>query len=209
VAAGGGRSAGTWRGGPRGAGLRWLPGLTIRPEDPATAALIGRLRAARRRGYLTRAEFLAACRWKSPRPARLYARNAPVAVRRVSQGVLATGSEPRRMALLTTLHGVGVPVASAILTLLEPDRYGVLDIRVWRLLAGRRLIRGNRAGRAFSVAQWLRFLTLLRARARQLRVTARALEWSLFRHHRARQRGRLYDPPGTAGRLRARRGGPA
>jgi hypothetical protein len=30
--------------------------------------------------------------------------------------------------------GVSVPMASALLTLLDPKRYGVIDIRVWQLL---------------------------------------------------------------------------
>ena len=60
------------------------------------------------------------------------------------------------MELLTSLAGVSVPVASAILTLIDPRRYGVLDIRVWQLLvalgvmdgkpAGARVLRGGLAG---------------------------------------------------------------
>jgi len=30
--------------------------------------------------------------------------------------------------------GVSVPMASALLTLLDPKRYGVIDIRIWQLL---------------------------------------------------------------------------
>lgn len=43
-----------------------------REEDPATARLMARVRAARRRGFVSRGEFLAMCRWKSPRALRLY-----------------------------------------------------------------------------------------------------------------------------------------
>jgi hypothetical protein len=37
-----------------------------------------------------------------------------------------------RLGVLTSLHGVGVPVASAILALTEPERYCVIDFRGWR-----------------------------------------------------------------------------
>jgi hypothetical protein len=37
-----------------------------------------------------------------------------------------------RLGVLTALRGVGVPVASAILALAEPNRYCVIDFRGWR-----------------------------------------------------------------------------
>ena|SRR2546427_12023878 len=43
-------------------------------------------------------------------------------------------TRPPSLALLVGLKGVRVPMASAILTLIDPRRYGVIDIRVWQLL---------------------------------------------------------------------------
>jgi hypothetical protein len=37
-----------------------------------------------------------------------------------------------RVAILTSLPGVAVPIASAILALVYPDTYAVLDFRGWR-----------------------------------------------------------------------------
>jgi hypothetical protein len=85
-------------------------------------------------------------------------------------------------------------VASAILTLIDPARYGVLDIRVWQLLFALAAVGRNPAGRGFTVADWLDYLSAIREQARRLRVSARAVELTLFEHHRAVQRGRLYDP---------------
>ena len=48
---------------------------------------------------------------------------------------------------LLALDGVSVPVASAILTLLDPRRYGVLDIRAWQLLYAMQGVDANPAGR--------------------------------------------------------------
>lgn len=39
-----------------------------------------------------------------------------------------------RLKLLSVLPGVDIPVASSILTLCFPEKYGVLDFRVWRTL---------------------------------------------------------------------------
>lgn len=171
-----------------------LRAVPIRAEDPETAALIRRLRGVRKAGVFDRRDFLAMCRWKSPRALLHYRRHSAATVRRVSRAVLATRDEARRMMLLTALKGVSVPTASAILTLLEPRRYGVLDIRVWQLLHTIGAVRSRPQGRGFGVPQWLEFLTLIRAEARVLGLTARAVEWMLFGYHQSVQTGRLYEP---------------
>jgi len=179
----------------------------VREEDAGTAALVRALGPVRRRGAFTRAEFRRMCRWKSPRARRLWEANSAARVRAVSRAVLATRDEHRRMALLTGLAGVGVPMGSAILTLIEPRRYGVLDIRAWQLLFALRSVEGNRRGQSFTIAQWLEFLAALRHHARRLGVGARTVEYTLFHCHRKFQRGTLYVPPARARRARRPRAG--
>ncbi len=164
----------------------------VREEHPATAALIRDLAGVRARGAFTRGEFTRMCRWKSPRARLLWGANSPARVRAVSRAVLATRSERRRMELLTSLRGVGVPIASAILTLIDPRRYGVLDIRAWQLLVAIRSVRTNARGQAFTIAQWEQYLSALRHHARCLGVTARTIEYTLFECHRKFQQGTLY-----------------
>ncbi|MEX2223622.1 MAG: hypothetical protein WEG40_17675, partial [Candidatus Rokuibacteriota bacterium] len=161
-------------------------------EDPGTAALIARLAHVKAAGRFTRAEFLAMCRWKSPRSRRHYERNSAAAIRRASAAVLATRSERLRMARLVALPGVSVATASAILTLIDPRRYGVLDIRCWQLLGRIRSVAGNPRGRAFTVSQWEEYLERLRDHAHALGVSARMIEYTLFHCHRQLQRGRRY-----------------
>ena len=98
-------------------------------EDEKTDNLIRQLLPARRRGYLTPAELEAICRWKSPRAIKLIRSNKPWLIRRVTQQALSTRSERQRLSKLLTLKGVSVPMASAILMVLDPSRYGVIDIR--------------------------------------------------------------------------------
>jgi len=161
-------------------------------EDPATAALMRELAEVRRRGWFTRGELLRMCRWKSPRVRRHYAANRPAAVRRISRAALAARSEETRLELLTRLRGVSVPTASAVLTLIDPRRYGVLDIRAWQLLFGLGSVDRKPAGRGFTLRDWLEYLGELRRHARRLGVTARAVEYTLFQCHRKFQKGRLY-----------------
>ena len=175
----------------------------VREEHPATAALIRDLAGVRARGSFTRGEFTRMCRWKSPRARLLWEANSPARVRAVSRAVLATRSERRRMELLTSLRGVGVPIASAILTLIDPRRYGVLDIRAWQLLFAIRSVTINARGQGFTIEQWEQYLSALRQHARRLRVTARTVEYTLFLCHRKFQQGTLYVR--SERRLRRRR----
>ncbi len=172
-------------------------------EDPGTRALIARLRHVRRRGQFSRAEFLAMSRWKSPRASLHYRRNSAALIRRISRGVLASRDEGHRIRLLTSFHGVSIPVASAILTLIDPGRYGVLDIRVWQLLHALGAVARKPGGRGFTAEDWTSYLACLRPAARRLRVSVRIVEYTLFHCHRRFQAGRLYDPV-RAGRPRAR-----
>lgn len=173
-------------------------------EDETTLALMRRLRPARGRRYLTPGELEAVCRWKSARAIQHIRANTPRKVRSATLRALATRSERQRLEVLRTLKGVSVPMASAILTLLDPRRYGVIDIRVWQLLYKLRVVRQKPSGTGFNFDNWSRFLTIVRHFSRKLSVNARDIERTLFIVHRKYQKDRLY----ASGR-HPRRGRPA
>ena len=69
-------------------------------------------------------------KWKSPRPARLIEDNTENEIAVALQFASApTTPEGLAVAVLTALRGVGIPMASAILTAINPERYTVLDFR--------------------------------------------------------------------------------
>src|SRR5262249_4919436 len=131
-------------------------------ENPNTAALIRELRQARVRGYLTRQELEKVCRWKSARAIHLVKRNSATRVRAATRQALATRRERPRLQALRTLDGVDVPMASAILMLLNPRRYGVIDIRVWQLLYAFGEVTKKSSGVGFNFKNWYQFLMKLR-----------------------------------------------
>jgi len=164
----------------------------IREDTPDTLQLIWDLSVVRQRGHLTKPEFLAICRWKSPRAIRHFMKNSPDRIRRQSALALASRSERARFEALTALDGVGAPMASAILTLTNPRRYGVIDIRVWQLLFELGSVRMKPGGVGFTFSDWDQFLMELRYHAKQLGVSVRAVEYSLFLYHKRVKRGVLY-----------------
>jgi len=145
-------------------------------EDPATGRLILRLRHVRRDRDLSRSEVLEICSWKSPRSIRHCERNSAETVKSVICRGLASGSERKRLDLLTSLHGVSVPTASAILALTNPRRYGVLDIRVWQLLFRLGSVNQNRRGQGFRLHYWAEYLKILSHHSKRLGFPVRLVE---------------------------------
>ncbi len=164
----------------------------IARENPGTEDIIRRLAHVRFDGRLSRAEFLAMCHWKSPRSIGKCRRNRGSAIAKTAGKVFAARGEQRKLELLTGLHGVSVPTASAILTLTNPRRYGVIDIRVWQLLYALGSVSTNADGQGFTSSHWLQYLRILRHQARRLRIPVRLVELTLFQFHRGHQAGTLY-----------------
>lgn len=142
------------------------------------------------------------CRWKSPRGIRHCESNSHHRLREVSRGLFRTRVEAERLELLTSLAGVGIPTASAILTLTDPRRYGVIDIRAWQELFRMGAVQDRPGGQGFTPEHWLQYLDILRTEAARLEVTARQVEYSLFTSHQARQEGTLYRTTARDGVMR-------
>lgn len=182
-------------------GLRELPYEKLEPlirdywcdeELENTAALIKGLRVARHRGYLTPKELEEVCRWKSPRAIHHIRANTANQIRKATSAALRTSSEKRRLEALTSLNGVSIPMASAVLMLLYPKRYGVIDIRVWQLMHKVGAVTKNPRGIGFTFQNWYQFLMIIRYFARKFGVSARLVERALFSAHKKYQHGRLY-----------------
>jgi hypothetical protein len=161
-------------------------------DDDDTLALVRELRPARVRGYLTPSDLEKVCRWKSPRALQYIKGNSTASVRGATKRALETRSERRRLEALLELRGVSVPMASAILMLVDPKRYGVIDIRVWQVLHAVGTVTKKPSGVGFNFANWYQFLMILRYLSKTLGVKARDVERALFVAHKEYQKGRLY-----------------
>jgi hypothetical protein len=83
--------------------------------------------AVRERGYFTATEAENVIKWKSNRTITFLRRNDPQDVE-VITGMALKAPERLPHRVLGVLHGVGVPVASAFLTVARPDTFTVIDI---------------------------------------------------------------------------------
>jgi len=134
-----------------------LQNKLLRNEEPTTKVLIEKLRYVKPRGFFTKPEFLEVCKWKDPRQLRRsdWEDNKISEIVNISKQVFATHGEYQRIVLLDRLKGVGVPIASAILTLTDPQAYGVIDIRVWQVLYLYGEVNYDPQGTDLSTKHWL------------------------------------------------------
>lgn len=161
-------------------------------EHEGTATLIKQLRHIRKTKNITRSEFLTICHWKSPRAVKHYSKNTEKTIQTAVCTALTTRSERKKLDCLTKLKGVNIPMASAILTLTNPQRYGVIDIRVWQLLYAMRSVYSKPSGTNFTFKNWYHYLRKLRYLAKKFGLPVRTVERTLFRYHKKMQLGTLY-----------------
>jgi len=164
-----------------------------RREELETRDLIKHLSVVRPRHYLKKSELVEICLWKAPRAIHHIKSNSEDKIIEISRKVFNTKSEKKKVINLTRLSGVSVPMASSILMLTNPQRYGVIDIRVWEVLFQMGSVKTNPKGNNFNFKEWYRYLMIIRHFANKFRVKARDIERTLFKVHKKYQKGRLYE----------------
>jgi thermostable 8-oxoguanine DNA glycosylase len=133
---------------------------------------------ARKRGYLNFDEFFEICMWKSRRPKNRYLKNQNQ-IEKITQKAFQAQDEIDKINLICSLNGVGIPTASALLTVVYPRKYGIMDIRCVEMLQELKFNIKN----AMSVKNWLKYLVIMRKLAKENKVTPRQLDMILFVMH--------------------------
>jgi len=155
----------------------WAKSYSYPGEDKIADELSPRARA---RGYLTRAEFLALCRWKTPRSQPRCAMNTSAQVREATQIALATEDERAKMYILRSLAGVQWPTASVILHFCDKRPYPILDYRaLWSL--------GFAKPPAYTFEVWWAYTGFVRQLAHSTGHDMRTIDRALWQFSKTRQ----------------------
>ena len=109
-----------------------------------------------------------------------FARNEFETVRTVVADVLEASKVEPRIERLTDLEGVDVPVASAFLFFLEPERYVVVGERTWRALRDAGELSAPYPEPP-SIADYERYLERCRALCERFECDPWTLYWALWR----------------------------
>lgn len=140
-------------------------------EDARVEEISSRVRS---RGYFTKEEFLALCRWKTHRTKKRCAENDEDFVRAVTQTALSTTNERLRIEVLTLLKGVGWATASVILHFGSTDPYPILDSRALSSLGVEQ--------DSYDYSLWWSYVQCCRRLASQLGIPMRELDRALWQY---------------------------
>lgn len=137
--------------------------------------------AARKRGHLTRPEFVEMCRWKTPRTQPLVKKNPPELVVVATHAALSSHHEDVKIGVLRLLRGVSWPTASVILHFCDRRPYPILDFRaLWSL--------GYAKPPAYDLEFWLAYTQFTRDLARRTGLSMRSVDRALWQYSSEHQR---------------------
>ncbi|MGE3388237.1 MAG: hypothetical protein AB7K41_16030 [Bdellovibrionales bacterium] len=78
-----------------------------------------------------------------------------------------------KLKLLMMLSGVGLPVATAILTVVDPEEYAIIDFRNWRQLYGEKR-------HAYSIKDYIAYLNKIKLCAKELGWTVQQVDAAIW-----------------------------
>lgn len=166
--------------------LRFRPGrireLADRyPSKEADEHILGIGERARAAGEYRFEDFLAVCKWKTPRTQPWCRQNAPDEVSEITRFALSTPVERLRIEVLRCLRGVDWPTASVLLHFAHRDPYPILDVRaLWSW--------GLAEVPAYSFRFWWQYVQHCRALAGAQQVSMRTLDQALWQFSNEHQR---------------------
>ena len=143
--------------------------------------------AQRQPMYLTLADLDPILEWKlgtqRNRTRKWWALNTDMLIRDVTSLALNLRHDDfeyqleMRTAILTSIRGIGVPVASAILALVHPDEHAVIDFRVWRQLF-------SEEKTVFFIPDYRRYMKALMPLAKQLGWPVQEVDHAIWEYDR-------------------------
>lgn len=139
--------------------------------------------AVRKRGHLTKKEFLAICLWKTPRSQPKCAKNREAFIVETTRIALATIDEELKIRVLLLLSGVSWPTASVILHFCDRGRYPIIDYRaLWSV--------GIDTLPLYDFPFWWKYCEFVRGMADRTGHTMRTIDRALWQYSKENQRSR-------------------
>ncbi len=137
--------------------------------------------------YLGKADLLTLSRWKATkRNSHNIKKNEDRVVEELTGFALKAKTEKARIDVLYCLHGVRLPVASAILHWFHDDCYPIYD---WRALE---TVGVKKETNTPPFDEWIRYVSFCRRTAKENEITMRELDRALWQYSReqSKKRGR-------------------
>lgn|GEM_PF-1042157 len=155
-------------------------------EDQKTIRVMKVGQKIQSRGYATMKELLKLVKWKFPISIRHVniPNNTEGDIRKLTMIVLNEDlSDSQKVRVLTALTGIRERMASAILTLIYPDRYGTFDVNARKALETLGFIKNEELS-DYRLRDYMEYLKIIRKIARKIKCTPRDIDRALYYYGR-------------------------
>ncbi|MFW6007484.1 MAG: hypothetical protein ACOC4G_09050 [Bacillota bacterium] len=143
-----------------------------------------------KKSYLTKEELYQLAHLNSTRSSYHVKRNPAKRIKKVTRAAYQLDDDFCRLALYTSLMGIGTPTASAILTSLNEKCHCVIDTRVWATLW--RLGYFSRERESFKPEDYLKIIKIVRQMASESDYTTAEIGYALFAYDVVNREGNLH-----------------
>ena len=142
------------------------------------------------KGYLTKEELYQLAHLNSTRSSYHVKKNPASRVKKVTEAAYQLEDDFCRLALYTSLMGIGTPTASAILTALDSKKHCVIDTRVWATLYN--LDYFDTEKESFKLDDYLKIMKIVRKLAAKSNFSTAEIGYALFAYDVVHRDGNLH-----------------
>lgn len=142
------------------------------------------------KGYLTKDELYQLAHLNSTRSSYHVKKNPASRVEKVTEAAYQIEDDFCRLALYTSLMGIGTPTASAILTALDSKKHCVIDTRVWATLY--QLDYFAEEKESFKPDDYIKIIEIVRKMASDSEFSTAEIGYALFAYDVVHREGNLH-----------------
>lgn len=142
------------------------------------------------KGYLTKTELYQLAHLNSTRSSYHVKKNPADRVKKVTKAAYELDDDFCRLALYTSLMGIGIPTASAVLTSLNSKKHCVIDTRVWASLY--HLNYFEKEKESFKADDYLKIINIVRKMASEVDYSPAEIGYALFAYDVINREGNLH-----------------
>ena len=142
------------------------------------------------KGFLTKEELYQLAHLNSTRSSYHVKKNPASRVEKVTEAAYQLDDDFCRLALFTSLMGIGTPTASAILTSLDPKTHCVIDTRVWATLCNLGYFENEKE--SFKLDDYIKIIKIVREIAAQSKFSTAEIGYALFAYDVDHREGNLH-----------------
>jgi len=121
---------------------------------------------------LTKQQLRQVIFWKSPRNLKQEKNSEEDVINKTIDALSKTVDE-EKIKTLCDLKGIGVAIASAILTMVNPEKYGIIDFHAWRALY-------KEKKESFTKKDYIKYLKEIQKTAKEENITPREIDKGLL-----------------------------